>query len=191
MKLLWWKSRDYPIQRDEFGRSMRKQAFELFDEGYRPAQVFKQSLVAAPMKTLLRYFEDWKKQNHKIPRAELKGYLKRNPEFSQKYVSMLAEYFGVPAEDIIVRMQKPWGITSLSKGELPDRRRYRIQSKIEKRLEAALRLIYLAEYVYKNSPEQVTQLIWDIVKLSDNTKLEIQKYNGQVTVKKEKLRETS
>ena len=45
-------------------------------------------------------------------------------------------------EGIILRMQKPWGVMSLSKGELPDRRLYRIQSEIEDRL------IYLIENIY-------------------------------------------
>ena len=51
-------------------------------------------------------------------------------------------------EGIILRMQKPWGVMSLSKGDLPDRRLYRIQSEIEDRLEGALGLIYLTENIY-------------------------------------------
>ena len=171
MKLLWWKSRDYPIQRDEFGRSMRKQAFELFDEGYRPAQVFKQSLVAAPMKTLLRYFESWKKQKHKIPHAELKRYLKENPEFSEKYVKDMADYFEVPPENIIVTIQKPWGIEQLTRGKLPENKLVRLQSEKEVRLEAALRLIYFGERLCRNSPEQNKRLLQEIVTLKDNTRL--------------------
>ncbi len=45
MKLLWFKRRDYPIKRDEYGRSARQQAFDLFTEGYRPSQIFKEGLV--------------------------------------------------------------------------------------------------------------------------------------------------
>jgi len=187
MRVLWFKHRDYPIQRDEYGRSLRRQAFEFFNEGYRPAQVFKQNLVAASMKTLLRYFEDWKKQKYKISHAELKGYLKKHPEFSEKYIKDLADYFEVTPQDIILRIQKPWGITTLSKGELPDKRLYRIQSEMEGRLEAALRLIYLGEHILHNSPKQAKQLIWDIVTLANNTRLVIQKVGGQVIVEKEKL----
>ena len=188
MKLLWWKSRDYPIQRDEFGRSMRKQAFELFDEGYRPAQVFKQSLVAAPMKTLLRYFEDWKKRTRVVSRSRFRKFMKENPEFSEKFIKDLADYFGVSTEDIILRMHMPWGIARLSKGELADARLYRIRIAVEYRLDAALRLIYLGEKAFQNNPEQVKQLAWDIITLKDNTRLVIAKTNGQILVRKERFK---
>jgi len=187
MRVLWLKRRDYPIKRDEYGRSLRQQAFELFTEGYRPAKIYKENLVEASMKTLLRYFEDWKKQKHRTSRSILRRIMKKNPEFSDEFVKKLADYFGVSAEQIILRMQKPWGITGLSKGALPDNRLYRIQSEVEERLDTALRLIYLGEQVYKNSPNQVKRLIWDIVTWTDNTRLVIQKCGGQVVVKKEKL----
>ena len=191
MRVSWLKRRDFPIKKDEYGRSLRKQAFEFFNEGYRPAQVFKQNLVAASMKTLLRYFEDWKEQKGRVSYSMLKRYLQEGPEFSEKYVKILAKYFGVSEEEIILRMQKPWGIMELSKGELPDNRLYKIQSEIEGRLEAALRLIYLGEQYCQNSPEQIKQLIWDIATLSNNTRLVIQKTEGQVLVRKERLQRTS
>lgn len=187
MRVLWFKHRDYPIKRDEYGRSLRQQAFEFFNEGYRPAQIFKENLIAASMKTLLRYFEDWKKQKHKVNRATFRKYMRENPEFTEKYVQMLADYFEVTPEDIIVRLQKPWGIEQLTRANLPDNKLLRLQSEKEIRLEAALRLIYLGEQFYKNSPKQVKQLIWDIVTLTDNTRLVIQKSRGQVVVSKEKL----
>ncbi len=187
MRVLWFKHRDYPIKRDEYGRSLRQQAFEFFNEGYRPAQIFKENLIAASMKTLLRYFEDWKKQKHKVNRATFRKYMRENPEFTEKYVQMLADYFEVTPEDIIVRLQKPWGIEQLTRANLPDNKLLRLQSEKEIRLEAALRLIYLGEQFYKNSPKQVKQLIWDIVTLTDNIRLVIQKGGGQVVVRKEKL----
>ena len=66
MKFLFWKKREYPIKRDESGRSLRSQAFELFDQGYRPSQVYKQQLVAASKTTLFRYYEDWKRKKGSI-----------------------------------------------------------------------------------------------------------------------------
>ncbi len=62
MKFLFWKLREYPIKRDEGGCSLRQQAFALFDQKYRPAQIYKQQMVAASQTTLFRYFEDWKKK---------------------------------------------------------------------------------------------------------------------------------
>lgn len=184
---IFHKSRKYPIIRDEYGRSTRRQAFDLFNEGYRPSQIFKENLIPVSMKTLFRYFEDWKKRKHKVSYSTLKRYLKGSPEFSEKYVKMLADYYGVSEEQIILRMQKPWGLSSLSKGELPDNRLYRIQSEIENRLEAALRLIYLAEKIYRNSPKQINQFIFEILALKDNTTMIISKVEGKIMIKKEKL----
>lgn len=191
MVRIFHKRREYPIIRDESGRSARGQAFDLFTEDYRPSQISKEGLVPLSMKTLLRYFEDWKKQKHRTSRSIIKNLMKKNPEFSNEFVKKLADYFGVSAEQIILRMQKPWGITGLSKGELPDNRLYRKQSEAEGRLEAALRLIYLGEQVFHNNPEQVKQLIWDIITLKNNTRLVIQKTKGRVLVRKERLKETN
>ena len=182
------RSRKYPIKYDEYGRSARQRAFELFTEGYRPSQIFKEKLIPVRINTLFRYFEDWKKQGKKIPYATYRKFFRENPEFSEQYITTLAEYFEVPKEIIILRSQQPWGLMDLSKGELPDIKLERKQSEKEVRLEAALRLIYLGEQFYKNSPNQVKRLILDIVTLTDNTRLVIQKTKGQVSIRKEKYR---
>ena len=191
MKMLWFKRRDYPIKRNEYGRSARQQAFALFTEGYRPSQIFKEGLVPVSMKTLLRYFEDWKKKKHRASRSILRKIMKNNPEFTEKYVKMMADYFEVPPEDIIVIIQKPWGIEQLTRGELPDNKLARLQSEKEIRLETALRLIYFGERLCRNSPEQTRRLLKEIIALRDNTTLTISKLKGQMTIRKEKLQEIS
>jgi uncharacterized protein with von Willebrand factor type A (vWA) domain len=130
LKFLLWKWREYPIKRDEYGRSLRQQAFAFFDNGYRPAQVYKQQLVAASQKTLFRYFEDWKKKVHKVPYSHITKLMKQNPEFSEYVIKMLADYFNVSAEQVILRMQKPWGLMQLLKAEFPSERIRRSRSKI-------------------------------------------------------------
>ena len=187
MRVLWFKRRDYPIKRDEYGRSARRQAFDLFTERYRPSQISKEGLVPISTKTLLRYFEDWKKKKHRASRSILRKIMKKNPEFTEKYVQMMADYFEVSPEDIMVRMQKPWGIEQLTRGELPDNKLARLQSEKEVRLEAALRLIYFAERLCRNSPEQNKRLITEIVTIKDNTTLIISKIKGQITIRKERL----
>ncbi len=184
---IFHKSRKYPMKYDEYGCSARQQAFTLFTEEYRPAQIFKEGLVPVSMKTLLRYFEDWKKKKHRPSLSTLKKMIKHNPEFTEKYVQTLANHCRVPQEQIIIRMQKPWGILNLSKGLLPDDTLHLMQSEAEDRLEAALRLIYLGEKVFHNSPEQVKQLIWDIITLKNAIRLVIQKTEGQVLIKKERI----
>jgi len=143
MLKIFHKSRKYPIISDESGRSARRQAFDLFTEGYRPSQISKEGLVPISIKTLLRYFEDWKKQKHRISRSIFKKILMGNPDSTEKYVQLLAEYFEVSTQDIIVRLQRPWGIEQLTRSELPDNKLVRLQSEKEARLEAALRLIFL------------------------------------------------
>ena len=165
MKLLLWKWRKYPIKRNEDGRSLRRQAFALFDNGYRPAQVYKQQLVAASQKTLFRYFEAWKEKGHKVPYSHIKKLMKQNPEFSEHVIKMLADYFGVHAEQVILRMQRPWGLMQLLKAEFPNERIRRSRIKIEQRLEAALRLTLFAEYFGGKEPEvmkkEINRLIFE------------------------------
>ena len=117
--------------------------------------------------------------------------MKENPEFTEKYVQMIADYFEVPAEEIIIRIKKPWGIEQLTRGKLPDNKLARIQSDMEDRLDAALRLIYFAERLCRNSPEQNKRLLQEIVTLTDNTTLTISKIKGQTMIRKEKLQRTS
>jgi len=191
MRVLWFKRRDYPIKRDEYGRSARRQAFDLFTERYRPSQISKEGLIPISMKTLLRYFEDWKKKKHRASRSILRKIMKINPEFTEKYVQMMADYFEVSPEDIMVRMQKPWGIEQLTRGELPDNKLARIQSDMEDRLDAALRLIYFGERLCRNSPEQNKRLFQEIVTLKDNTTLTISKIKGQTMIRKERLQGAS
>jgi len=186
MKLFQWKSRKYPIKRDEDGLSARKQAFDLFDRGYRPARIYKEELVSVSLKTLFRYFEDWKKLRHRVSYSTLKQYIKENPEFKEEVVKRLADYFGVLPEQIVLRMRKPWGLMQLMKGELPDIRLEVVRSGIEDRLEAALRLIYLGK-LFKNSPDQINQVLHDMLTLRNNTRLMIEKTKGQVVVRKEKI----
>ena len=191
MLKIFHKSRKYPIVRDEYGRSARRQAFDLFTEGYRPSQIFKECLVPVSMETLLRYFEDWKKQKHRTSRSILKNILMGNPDSTEKYVQMLADYFEVTPQEIILRIQKPWGIEQLTRAELPDNKLARLQSEKEVRLEAALRLIYFGERLCRNSPEQNKRLLQEIVTLKDNTTLTISKLKGQIMIRKEKLQGTS
>jgi len=187
---IFHKSRKYPIITDESGRSARHQAFDLFTEGYRPSQIFKEGLVPISMKTLLRYFEDWKKQKHRIPRSLFREIMMGNPDSTEEYVQMLADYYEVPPEVIAIRLLKPWGIERLTKGELPDIKLERARSEAEHRLEGALRLIYLSEKIFRNSPEQINRLIFEILALGDNTRMTILKVEGKIMIKKEKFQGT-
>ena len=112
--------------------------------------------------------------------------MRENPEFSEQYITMLADYFEVPKEKIIRRMQQPWGLMDLSKGELPDKRLERTRSAIAARLESALRLILLRERLYRNSPKEIKELLMRIVTLKDKNDLIISHVNGKIIIKARK-----
>ena len=79
----------------------------------------------------------------------------------------------------------------LTKGELPDRRLERSRSEKEERLEAALRLMFLTEKIFRNSPKQISRFIFEILALQDNTTISISKVKGQIMINKENLQEIS
>lgn len=139
------KSRKYPIQRDEFGRSLRHRAFATFDEGKRPAEVSR--LLDAKRNTIQRYFADWGKLpryfdfQYKIQRANIKN----DRGFSDWFVNTLGEYLSMSREEVMGRLNKPWGVKRALMGKWPNFKRDRVDSRPEIRLQAALTLIHFAE----------------------------------------------
>ncbi len=187
MRLFGKKSRKYPIKYDEYGRSARERAFELFIQGYQPSQIFKQGLLPVTRETLYRYFEDWKKLRHQVPYSILRKYMKKNPDFSEKWIETVSNYLGVTKGAVILRMQEPWGIMDICRGKLPDNKFEGNKSKVENRLEAALGLVFWGERLHGNPPEQIKDLITQIVGLEDNTMLTISKLNGKIELNTKKL----
>ncbi len=120
-----------------------------------------------------------------------KKYLEEYPEFSEKWLGKMAKYLGIPPETVILRMQQSWGIMSICKGVLPEKEMKSNRSKAENRLQAALMLIFWAERLYGNLPEQIKDLITQIVKLEDNTEITISKHDGRIKLNKKKLQATS
>ncbi len=184
MRFLWWKWRKYPIKRDEDGRSLRQQAFALFDQKYRPAQIYKQQLLPAKLATLFRYFENWKTigdhNSYRITRKVMKS----NPDFTEQLAEALSKKLEMPVEEVWRRMGEPWGLKQALRGELPDYRLEREQSEIEDRLEGALAIIGMME-LFQNSPEQISELLVQISMMTENKKLEITKEDGELIIKKE------
>jgi len=146
------KSRKYPIQRDIFGRSARRRAFDAFDKGRKPAQVAKEENIKP--RTCSRYYQDWKKlpQNLEMEYEALKTLKKRGIDFSEGTVELLTEGLGMSEEEVTERLQKPWGLKQLLMGEWPNYTRTRCQSKQESRLETAL---WIVNYIERggNSPD--------------------------------------
>lgn len=107
------RNRKCPIQRDELGRSARRRCFEYFDKGLRPARVTK--LDNIKFKTVCRYFADWKKlpKNIEDNYRHLRTLRKNTTGFSENTIKTLAEYLKLPEDEIVLRLQKPWGLKQL------------------------------------------------------------------------------
>ncbi len=152
------KGRQYPIKRDEFGRSARRRAFQLFDQGMRPAAVAR--LVDVKPKTAFTYFQDWKKQGGNLegPYKVARTIMRRPGGFSPAVISILAEELGMAEEEVVERLQKPWGLKQLMMGRWPNRRLERIYSEQEARLTAALKVIFFIEQT-ETSPREIMDWI--------------------------------
>jgi hypothetical protein len=177
-------SRKYPIRRDSEGRSLRQQAFELFDEKFRPSQIYKQQLLPAKLKTLLRYYEDWKRKGDHVSYRVTSRVMKENPDFTQQMITALSEKLGMPVDEVIKRMQKPWGLKQALRGHWPDYRLEREQSNVEARLQGGLRFMRMAG-LFQNSPKELAELLLQITILKENAKLEITRQGRHLVCKKE------
>ena len=185
MRFLLWKWRKYPIKRDEQGRSLRQRAFDLFDKKLRPSAIYRQHLLTIKQKTLLRYYEDWKrKKGDHISDRMIKKVMKNNPDFTEKLTRTLSQELEMPFEEVIKRMQKPWGLQQALRGQLPDYRLKREQSEIEARLNGGLGFMQMGELFQKSSKE-LAELLQQIIMLRENTKLEITRKDRKLIVKKE------
>jgi plasmid maintenance system antidote protein VapI len=145
--------RRYPIKRDANGHSVRQRAFDLFRTGQRPAQVSK--TIPISLRTACRYFQDYKRIHHQIPYTTIRKWVRENPEISNNVIAILATSLDMTPEEVVVRMQKPWGLLQAMKGKWPDYRLDRQRSEIEGRLLAALEIIKFAEIFSQRDPQFV------------------------------------
>ena len=152
------KGRKYPIKRDESGRSARRRAFELFDNGMRPAEVVRR--VDISLQTAYRYFHDWKKVGGNLERQYqlARKIVKRPAGFSAKAISTLAEALGMAEEEVIERLQKPWGLKQLLMGGWPNPRLERLYSEQEELLAHAIKVVYFIEHA-EISPGEITEWV--------------------------------
>lgn len=147
------RQRRYPIRRDKSGRSLRQQAFELFDAGSRPSDIHNEKLVQASPRTLFRYYEDWKRDNNRPSPSMLKKATTRHPELTEQRVREISEQLGMPVGEVIAWAQQPWGLLQL-----------------------------LGEQLHGNPTEAVGALVAELILLKDNSRMEIQKGGGTIFV---------
>ena len=184
MSFLIWKWRKYPIMRNERGRSLRQQAFELFDNKLRPSQIYEQQLLPAKLKTLLRYYEDWKEVGDHVSYRITKRAMKENPDFTQQMITVLSKHLEMSVEEVIKRLRRPWGLKQALRGQWPDYWLKEKQSDAEARLRGGLRFMRMAG-LFQNSPKELAELLLQITILKENTRLEITKKDKHLVCKKE------
>jgi AraC-like DNA-binding protein len=157
------RRRKHPIKRDEFGQSARRRAFKLFDRDLRPALVSRQVGISLP--TACRYFADWKKQSPKLEARYylFKDILKNHPDLSEDMIRTMANELGMSEEEVVERLQRPWGLRQLLKGEWPNYARERRISRAEARLQAALELIHMLD-IWGIPPEKLREVTGAVIK---------------------------
>ena len=159
MRLL--RRRKYPIKKDENGHSARQRAFDLFWKGQRPSQACK--TIPISFRTACRYFEDFKKLYHRVPYSTIRRWMRESPEFSEKVIDVLAASLGMAPEEVIARMQKPWGLMEAMKGRWPDYNLERERTEIEERLLAALEIIKFADVFGQKDPQTVIKTLIEMI----------------------------
>ena len=82
-------------------------------------------------------------------------------------------------EEVIERMQKPWGIMQLIKGKWPDYRLVRIQGENEDRLDTALWFVLLLEQANDKKPAEIRKIIQRLI-------IEIKKENDKLGLQGQK-----
>ena len=155
---LFKKRRKHPIKHDEFGKSARRRAFHAFDQGLRPAQVIRE--VDISLATARRYFADWEKHH---PRLEvrydlLKTLRKGRGEFAEQTVNKIGETLDMSVEEVLRRLERPWGLKQLLMGEWPDYAREARQSEAESRLLAGLEIVHVIEF-WGLTPERQREVL--------------------------------
>jgi len=158
---LWlFKGRRYPIKKDASGLSGRKRAFALFSKGKRPSQITKE--IPISFRTACRYHADYRKLHHTVPYSTIRRWLRESPEFSEQVIDLLAASLDMSRNEVISRMQKPWGLMQAMKGRWPNYKIERERTEIEDRLLAALEVVKFAELFGQKDPKFVQETLHNI-----------------------------
>lgn len=145
MSKIWRRTRKYPIIKDEFGRSKRKQAFKLYDEGLKPPEVIESFDIS--LNTARRYYYDWKRQprNLDLRSKSIKASLNDKSDSSRQHISEIADYHGISVEEATAFLQKPWGTKRLIAGKWPNTRKEQACKLEESRIKAAYDIVRLVD----------------------------------------------
>jgi hypothetical protein len=159
---IFHKTRKYPIQKDGYGRSLRKRAFASFEQGNKPPYVAQ--ALGMKLATANRYYCDWNKcpANFENFYKILKRGLKTRKEISPKIIDELCTNLGKPRWEVVTMLSKPHGLKQLLKGHLLSASNTLLTPQ-EQRLGNALNFLNLLETGGMNLDEQ-KQVIAELIK---------------------------
>jgi hypothetical protein len=141
------KSRKYPIQRDQEGKSLRVRCFAHFDQGQRPAQVAKEFSIKEP--TVCRYFRDWQRlgPNFEKQYAYVKGLFKKTAPDRDRNIELFAGKLGIPKEQFEAILSQPHGLRRFLTGKLY----FPIQAQAAHKMSVSLQLgLLFSDHLIKN-----------------------------------------
>ena len=89
--------------------------------------------------------------------------MRENPEFSDQVIDLLASSLAMSRDEVLARMQKPWGLLEAMKGKWPNYGLEKDRTEIEDRLLAALEIVQLAEKLGHKDPGWVRKQLKKMV----------------------------
>jgi hypothetical protein len=158
---IWRRHREYPIVKNEYGKSKRKQSFELFDDGLKPPQVIES--VDISLATARRYYADWKKLPIKLDfKCEQLKDLLNEEDIGKRTIQAIADYYGMSVEQVTERLNKPWGKKQLIAGKWPNYKQDKVKAAQRELEERRMRVMYKLIRLYeknKNKRETIVSLL--------------------------------
>jgi hypothetical protein len=141
------KSRKYPIQRDQLGKTLRTRCFELFDKGERPLEIARILNIKKP--TVQRYFRQWKKIDPNFDKqyAYIKEIFKKTAPDREKNVELFAQTLGIEKEQFEAILSQSHGLRRFLMGKLY----FPVQGEADHKLHIALVLaLLIADHLVRN-----------------------------------------
>ena len=151
------RGRKYPIQRDQDGLTIRQACFEEFKDGYRPAEVAREQ--GFKVKTVLRYFQDWKKEKPNINEIRELDRLARRKvdrDWLMESVIVAGEQLGLSVEESATEIQKPWGRKKFLAGKWPDMIATRERDQALADLTILMEMVFTG-IIRDDAPEKITR----------------------------------
>ena len=93
----------------------------------------------------------------------IRQWLRESPELSERVIALLATNLDMSPEEVVTRMQKPWGLLHAIKGKWPNYGLERQRSEIEDRLLAALGVIKFADMFGHKNPQMVRDTLKQLI----------------------------